>query len=110
LLETVDGALDLVTLTINRPIKRALATHVAFLGDSEANTATAEQVAHRLATAPFVADDSLGTETGASPSCWLNGASREQWFDKLGFVALPGRQPQRHQLLDDKREVATWVI
>jgi hypothetical protein len=97
LLEAVDGALNLVALTIDRLIKRAFATHVAFFGDSEADTSTAEQVTHRRATVPLVTDDAPWTQPWASPSGSFDGSCGEQQINELGFVALAGREHERQQ-------------
>jgi hypothetical protein len=96
-LETVNGAFDLVALTINRLVKRASMTHVAAFGDGEANTPTTEQITDGFATVSLVPHNPFWTELGTTTSWSFDGPCGEQRRNGFGFMALARRQHQCHQ-------------
>ena len=87
-----DGVLDPMTQPVDRTVEGAAAVLVATVGDGVGDAVTAAQRSDGAAAVALVAHDSLGADTGATPSDAADGALHEQPEEDRRLVALPRRE------------------
>lgn len=98
LLETIDEALNAVTQSIQRLVKRSATALVGASRNRQANPASSQRLAKGTTGVALVRKDGFGTPFGSSTSRTFDRALIEQLLGNGDFLLLTGRQQQGEQL------------